>query len=74
MSDQERPRDQSMWYCSNCEAWNGYRLAWCLECNKDQPRFPLRSCDVDVDDATRVTVRDMVRGKVKSLTNGGVIR
>lgn len=58
-----------MWYCPNCVAWNGSELDQCLECERDRPRVPVTTADVDVDDARNVTTSRRVAVKVEKLLN-----
>jgi hypothetical protein len=57
-----------MWYCPECQAWNGSKLDRCLECDRPTPRLPVLTTDVPVDDSRRVTTRMRVRAKARRLT------
>ena len=58
-----------MWFCPSCVAWNGSELDRCLECERDRPRVPVTTADVEVDDARRVTTRRRVAVKLAKLLN-----
>lgn len=57
-------RDESMWYCPDCEMWVGWKLDECSEGHK-RPWRPLRSVDVDKDHAWNVTLWDRIRAKFR---------
>lgn len=48
---------ESMWLCTECESWVGYKLDECLSCGRSRPRLPVRSADVPEDVSWRVSRR-----------------
>lgn len=62
-------REESPWFCPECETWVGWKLAACLE-GHNRPRLPLRYSDVEFDYSKRVTLRHRLRGKIRSLLAG----
>lgn len=64
MSDPDRPREESPWYCSECRAWVGWKLDTCFECERDRPRFPLRYDDVPFDDSQKVQLRHRIKARL----------
>lgn len=62
--DRRKPREETMWYCPECETWNGWKLDVCLGCKTPQPRFPVHAADVDANDARNITLLDRLKAKV----------
>jgi hypothetical protein len=62
MNDQR----ESPWYCATCEIWVGWKRDEC-SCGRQEPRFPLRYEDVDVDWSRRVTRRDRLAAKLRGV-------
>ena len=58
---------QSMWFCPDCEAWNGTRLPACLECDRDQPILPVTSDNVPVRDSRDVSTKHRCHAKIRYL-------
>lgn len=66
----EQPRDESPWYCPECELWVGWKLDECVTGGHSMPRRPLRYDDVPFDDSHRVNWRHRLKAKL-GLYGGG---
>jgi len=49
VTDRDELRE-SMWWCSECEAWLGWKVDVCFECGTPRPDGALRTVDVDDPD------------------------
>lgn len=58
-----RPREESMWYCPDCEVWVGYKRDECAN-GHSEPWRPLRAADVDVTAAWQVSKWDVWKAKL----------
>jgi len=59
----------SMWWCKDCEAWNGTQLPACLKCKRKRPALPVTSDNVPVDHSEDVTVTHRLLAKTLAALN-----
>jgi len=62
--ESEREGVRSMWWCPECETWNGKQLPACLKCERDRPRRPVFVDDVSFDYAGYVTWKHRALAKL----------
>jgi len=61
---------ESMWWCKDCQKWNGTKLPACLECKRKRPVFPVTVDNVPVTHADDVTLTHRIRAKLTKLYGG----
>ncbi len=59
----------SMWWCKDCESWNGTQLPACLDCERQRPLLPVTSDNVPVEHSKDVTLKHRVYAKTLAALN-----
>jgi hypothetical protein len=59
----------SMWWCKDCQTWNGTELPACLKCERQRPLLPVTVDNVPVKHSKDVTLKHRVYAKTLAALN-----
>jgi len=59
----------SMWWCKDCQTWNGTELPACLKCERQRPLLPVTVDNVPVKHAKDVKLTHRAKAKVRQLVD-----